>query len=147
MIYLGLDPGKSGAIVAIDGGDISFIKNDNTERDLSDWLDDLLHPYKDARATIEQVHSMPKQGVASSFKFGQSYGFLRGLLIAHRIAFETVTPSKWQGYMKCRTKGNKNITKAKAQELFPAHKWTHATSDAVLLAEYGKRTHLTEVAE
>lgn len=34
-----------------------------------------------------------------------------------------------------------NVTKAKAQELFPKEKVTHATADALLLATYCKRTH------
>ncbi|WP_372897583.1 hypothetical protein [Stieleria sp.] len=141
MIYLGVDPGASGAIVAINGNEITHARNDWTERDISDWLIQF-EPDNEDRcfATLEQVHSMPKQGVASSFKFGMSYGFLRGLLVAHQIAFETVTPAKWQQVMRCRSKGDKNVTKARAQELFPAHKWTHRTADAVLLAEYGRRT-------
>jgi hypothetical protein len=36
------------------------------------------------------------------------------------------------------TKGNKNITKQKAQELFPGIKVTHAIADALLIATYGK---------
>ena len=82
---------------------------------------------------------MPKQGVASTFKFGQSFGFLQGILIAAEIPFELVTPQKWQRYLGCRTKGDKNITKARAQELFPDIKCTHAVSDALLIAEYGRR--------
>ena len=144
MIYLGVDPGKSGAIVAIIDDDIVHARNDWTERDVSDWLSDVMAPDEDALpqrvyATLEQVSAMPKQGVSSTFKFGQSYGFLRGLLIAHHIRFETVTPAKWQAAMKCRSGGDKNVTKARAQELFPDHKWTHRTADAVLLAEYGRR--------
>ncbi|QDV86961.1 hypothetical protein [Planctomycetes bacterium TBK1r] len=141
MIYLGVDPGASGAIVAIDGNEIMHARNDWTERDVSDWLS-AFEPLKDdyCFAILEQVSAMPKQGVSSTFKFGRSYGFLRGLLIAHRIPFETVTPAKWQQVMRCRSKGDKNVTKARAQELFPTHKWTHRTADAVLLAEYGRRT-------
>lgn len=143
MIYLGVDPGASGAIVAIDGDEIVHARNDWTERDVSDWLDNLKMSHEfDApllHATLEQVSAMPKQGVSSTFKFGMSYGFLRGLLIAHQIPFETVTPVKWQQVMRCRSRGDKNITKARAQELFPSHKWTHRTADAVLLAEYGRR--------
>ena len=144
MIYLGVDPGASGAIVAIDGAMISHARNDWTERDISDWLRNLAVASSDSstagvHATLEKVSAMPKQGVTSTFKFGQSYGLLRGLLIAHYIPFDTVSPMKWQAYMQCRTGGDKNITKRRAQELFPAYKWTHRTADAVLIAEYGRR--------
>jgi hypothetical protein len=37
------------------------------------------------------------------------------------------------------TKGDKNVSKRKAQELFPQLKITHATADALLLAEFGRR--------
>lgn len=95
----------------------------------------------DAFAIIESVHSMPKQGVASSFKFGRSYGFLRGCLIASGIPFEEVTPQRWQKELGCLSKGNKNVTKARAQQLFPSLKITHATADALLLAEYARRLY------
>ena len=147
MIFLGADPGKSGAIAAIDesGNHIEHIENSETEADVSEFL---LHIYcdnkcprgaLDLRAILEQVSAMPKQGVSSTFKFGQSYGFLRGLLIVHGIPFETVTPAKWQLVMRCRSKGDKNVTKARAQELFPQVKVTHAIADALLLAEYCRR--------
>jgi Holliday junction resolvasome RuvABC endonuclease subunit len=90
-------------------------------------------------AWIEDVHSLPKQGVASTFKFGKSYGFLLGLLTALKLPYQTVTPVKWQSALKCRSKGDKNVTKAAAQRLWPQEKWTHALADAALIAEYGRR--------
>jgi hypothetical protein len=41
------------------------------------------------------------------------------------------------------TKGDKNITKRKAQELFPEIKITHAIADSLLIAEYGRRVWST----
>lgn len=145
MLYIGVDPGASGAIAVLyDEHDAPAThKNDCTERDL--WV--FINRCKVLKeldgkwfAYIERVHSMPKQGVASSFKFGQSYGFLRGLLIACGIPFEEVSPVKWQTAMGCRSGGNKNVTKARAQQLFPNVKVTHANADALLLAEYCRRT-------
>lgn len=141
MIFIGVDPGGSGAIAVIHDGVVEFIKNDSTERDLYEWLCDYgLADGYGSHAVIERVHSMPKQGVSSSFKFGQSYGFLRGLLIASRIPFAEVSPVKWQTAMACRTGGDKNVSKARAQQLFPNVKITHANADAILLAEYARRT-------
>lgn len=142
MIYIGIDPGKSGAIASMTCARgcspvVSFIKCSDTEHELSDFLMGASTP--STFAFIEQVSAMPRQGVSSTFKFGQSYGFLRGLLVAHRIPFETVTPAKWQGFMRCRSGGDKNVTKAAAQRLFPDVKVTHANADALLLAEYARR--------
>ena len=155
MIFLGIDPGQSGGIAAL--GLMSgpwASKFAETERDLfaqvvacgHDSREDIwveLWPTKprlDVFAVIERVHSMPKHGVTSSFKFGQSYGFLRGLLIASGIPFEEVTPQKWQKAMGCLSRGDKNVTKRRAQQLFPELKITHAIADALLIAEYGRRT-------
>jgi hypothetical protein len=43
----------------------------------------------------------------------------------------------WQKALGCLTKGDKNITKRKAQEMFPGIKVTHATADSLLIAHYG----------
>ena len=139
MIYLGLDPGKSGAIAAIDGDGepIGHIKLTSTDHDVSTWLLDISEGV--TFAALGRVHSMPKQGVASSFKFGRSYGFLTGLLTAAQIPFDLFTPQKWQAAMRCRTGGDKNVTKAAAQRLFPRIKIIHAIADAYLLAEHARR--------
>ena len=138
-IIIGIDPGRSGGLACIGPGDqdVQTYKLDNTDRDVYEKLKEFVAAAE--FAFLEKVHSMPKQGVASTFKFGQSFGFLQGILIASEIPFELVTPQKWQGYLGCRTRGDKNITKARAQELFPGVKCTHAISDAILIAEYGRR--------
>ena len=79
------------------------------------------------------------RGSVASFKVGQSYGFLRGCLIAIGIPFEEVTPQKWQQVMGCRTKGDKNISKARAQQLWPTEKVIHQTADGMLIAEFCRR--------
>ena len=149
MIYIGIDPGQSGGIAKIstgaDGrmgdltGDITLVAAmPKTEQDI--WMLLADDPILAGRfAFIEKVHAMPKQGVSSTFKFGRNYGFLRACLIAAGIPFDEVSPVKWQRALGCLTKGDKNITKSKAQQLFPDMKFTHATADAMLLAEYCRR--------
>lgn len=140
-VVFGIDPGKSGAISAIwlsDGEPASFSqKLSETELDAADYF--RAFDLQGSFAVIEIVHAMPKQGVSSSFKFGQSYGFLRGLLTALQIRFVEVRPAKWQKDMQCLTKGDKNVTKAAAQRLWPKLKITHANADSLLLAEWGRR--------
>ena len=92
-------------------------------------------------AVIEQVGPMPGNGVTGMFKFGMNYGFLRGLLTAFDIPFDEARPQKWQKAMGCMSKGDKNVTKAKAQQLHPELKITHATADAILLAEYARAAY------
>lgn len=151
--YIGIDPGLSGAVVTICRGAemmridgqfsvrvqsvVTCIKGNETESDVAGFLRTISEEM--AYAMIESVHSLPKQGIASSFKFGRSYGFLRGLLVALKIPFEEVSPQRWQKAMGCLSRGDKNVTKARAQQLFPQEKITHATADALLIALYCKR--------
>jgi hypothetical protein len=102
---------------------------------------------KNTMAILEQVHSFPKEGVASAFKFGANYGMLVMALTAADIRWEPVAPSKWQrefglvipGKKKLTDTQKKNLHKAAAQRLFPGLKITHAIADALLIAEWGRR--------
>jgi hypothetical protein len=76
-------------------------------------------------------------GVKSAFTFGNGFGHLEMALTAAGIPFERVRPQVWQKALGCLTKGDKNITKRKAQEMFPGIKVTHATADSLLIAHYG----------
>jgi hypothetical protein len=136
--YLGCDPGMSGAVVVLDSAGVAmFIKNAETESDLAQFISDCGD--HSCFGYIERVSAMPKQGVSSTFKFGVSFGFLRGCLISSGIPFEEVTPRKWQAAMGCLSGGDKNVTKARAQQLFPQIKVIHAIADALLIAEFCRR--------
>jgi len=147
MTFIGIDPGASGGIGIIStDGNFAIKFGDKTESDIWNELQPLAADYvAGVFAVIEDVHSMPKQGVSSSFKFGKHYGFLRGLLVASGIAFEPVTPQRWQKAIGCMSRGDKNVTKQKAQQLFPHIKFTHATADAMLLAEYARRSYSSRI--
>lgn len=142
-IYIGIDPGASGGIAGIDehGKPIAYwvLKNLNHHQ-----IHQALWYYRDLpaqeSAMIEKVHAMPKQGVSSTFKFGVSYGVLLSALAAKpAIIYDTVTPHKWQQALCCLSKGDKNVTKARAQAFFPTITMTHAIADAFLIAEYARR--------
>ena len=138
--FIGIDPGQSGSVaVVFPSGNATWIKLDSTDHDIANWLREI-QANSVSVCRIERVSAMPKQGVSSTFKFGRSFGFLQGLLVAFQIPFELVTPQKWQGFMSCRTAGDKNVSKAAAQRLFPSLKITHANADALLIAEYCRRT-------
>jgi crossover junction endodeoxyribonuclease RuvC len=143
-ITIGIDPGASGAIAWIDERGKSCVEK------MPDTLQDLWELVVSislnagtgglgVRAYLEAVSSSPQMGVVSSFSFGRGYGNLEMALTAAGIPFERVRPQVWQKAMGCMTKGNKNISKAKAQELFPDKKIIHATADALLIALYGSR--------
>jgi len=136
--YIGIDPGVSGglAVLTPDGSVELATKWPSTEGDIFRTL--TLFSVC-SFAVLELVRSSPQMGVRSAFTFGQSYGALRMALAAAYIPYLEITPAKWQGDMKCRSKGDKNVTKRRAAELFPTLKVTHATADALLLAYYCRR--------
>lgn len=143
MTYIGIDPGKSGGIAWIDedgGGAVAETMPD-TIKDILDLLCSIPSVVLTSRCAIELVHSSPQMGVKSAFTFGQGYGALLMALTACEIPYTQVAPSKWQRAMQCLTKGDKNVSKRRAQQLFPSLKITHATADALLLAEYCRTTH------
>ena len=91
--YIGIDPGKKG-FACISGPDglrhIPLADEDTFLAALWDLRDE------DVLAVIENVHSMPHQGVASTFAFGQGFGTILGMLKALGIPFSTVPPQRWQ---------------------------------------------------
>jgi crossover junction endodeoxyribonuclease RuvC len=142
MVFIGIDPGVGGGIAMVDehGNVLRAERMPATERDVFDLLYAATCAYEHVlRATLEFVRSSPQMGVKSAFTFGCGYGGLRMALCATGISYTEVTPSKWQGAMQCRSKGDKNVTKRRAQELFPTVKVTHAVADALLLAEFCRR--------
>ena len=142
-IALGVDPGKSGgvALVYADGSAEAYPMPE-TERDVYDLLAELRGRWLSPSplAVLEFVRSSPQMGVTSAFTFGMGYGGLRMALLALHFRVVDVTPAKWQGALGCRSGGDKNKPKARAQALFPGvKKITHKVADALLIAEYGRR--------
>ena len=145
--FLGIDPGANGGMAVIFSHDVdAYSFASMSMYQISDFLEDVSerNPY----TLIENVHSMPGQGVASSFTFGHGFGMLEGFLIGAGIPYDRVTPQKWQkdfGLYKLpdETKtAKKNRHKELAQKLFPTLKVTHATADALLIAEYCRRQNV-----
>jgi len=145
-IFAGLDPGhSSGAIAYCDGtgAPIGAIKLRGTAAKpltTADLLRSLIR-YAPTHAVLERVSAMPKQGVSSTFKFGWSLGCLEALLVASETPHDLVTPAQWQKVMRCRSKGDKSVTKQAAARLFPQVEITNWNADAYLLAEYARRLY------
>ena len=147
--YLGIDPGLSGGIAYVDDdGHANAWPMPATEREILDLLEWLTVPLH-TTATLERVGATPQMGVVSAFTFGKGYGGLLMALTAAGIPFDQVAPVKWQNVMEVRTPKerrvelghkDKNITKRRAEQLFPKIKVTHAIADALLLASYARRT-------
>jgi len=123
-MFIGIDPGQSGAL--------AMINDINEVMELHDWpgdeiqTADLVREIMEAvnqsghkiTAALEYAHSMPKQGVSSTFKFGTNYGIWRGILAANQIPFYIVRPQLWQrGVIKKAQ--DKKPALAAAARIFP----------------------------
>lgn len=93
---IGVDPGKHGAAVLLkENGEIEiydFVDELSAANQIEEWR----RKHDIALVVLEKVHSMPKQGVKSSFSFGMNYGVWRGILAASGLPWELVTPQAWQ---------------------------------------------------
>ena len=138
--YVGVDPGKMGGIAWLTA---RFSRAEGlskmTDRDILDMFVEIKRDWPLCVAMLERVHAMPRQGVASTFKFGRIFGVLQMGLLAAEIPFREVPPHVWQRSLGCLSRGDKNVTKRMAQQIFPSQKVTHAKADALLLAEYCRR--------
>ena len=145
MTTIGIDPGKNGGIAWTHEDGPRVEKMPETLQDLWDLVchitndSAMIYRHTEFRAYIEQVSSSPQMGVKSAFTFGNGFGHLEMALTAAGIPFERVRPQVWQKAMHCMTGGDKNVSKRRAQELFPSMKITHATADALLIAYYGSK--------
>ena len=145
-VFIGIAPGKMGGVAFIYNDNYNVAQCPNTVSEMADELILLndMAPDIQKYAIIEQVHSMPKQGVKSVFTFGQGYGQWLGILATLKIPYIQVSPHKWMKWYPAVPKikkDRKNHLKHLAQQRFPDVKITLATADAMLIANYLRETN------
>lgn len=152
-LYLGIDPGLHGAIAALDGSGavigtwpMPVVGGEVHAAGLADLVRHLICTHTIARAAVEKVSSMPKQGVASTFSFGTGWGMVRGVLATLSVPVQLVAPTLWKKAVLA------GLTHDKTGALrYCASRWPHADlvlpgcrkphdgiADALCLAEYGR---------
>lgn len=140
-IYIGIDPGVGGGIAFLNGDELNVKNCPDDEFGMAEEIS-MCKDIADGTpimACIEMVHSMPRQGVASTFKFGKNYGQWLGILAAHKIPFIDVSPYKWQKHFGTQPKDKgdrKRNLKRIAQQRYPDVKVTLKTADAILICKY-----------
>lgn len=156
--YMGIDPGKKGAIAVLYGSTKQLFKMPVTESDIwaifKSWHNDDGNDTHTI-ALIEHVHSFSGQGVKSMFTFGLGYGGLLIAMTAAGIPFEMVQSKEWQkhfGIVYTKKAGAAKVDRnkvrkelkhkamIKAQRLYPGLDGiTAETADALLIATYHQR--------
>lgn len=143
---LGIDPGKSGGFAIIDDPQPWAVKMPETTRDTIDELRSIRQEGIQI-AFVELVGGYigKAQPASSAFVFGYGTGVIGGALAALGFEVHRVRPQTWQKAFSLKSKPTesktawKNRLKSLAQDIFPHIKVTLATSDALLIAEFGRR--------
>ena len=144
MIYVGVDPGKKGGYAITDGQVMTVYPWDDQE-----FVENMAIAMNTEKcvAAVEKVGAMPGQGVTSMFSFGQSYGFILGVLTAFGIGYQLVPPTVWKrefGLLHTSKQGSVEV----AKRLFPGvsllptdrcRKESDGMADALCICEFARR--------
>ena len=155
MFVLGIDPGLKGALAMWDGEEL-MLYDMPTEKSTgrgSEVVWPVLNQYWDDvffwadHVFLDRVHSMPREGFSSAFKFGTVFGGLRAMTVAKHVPLSLVTPQAWKKAMGV-AQGSKQAAVIRATELFPTYAKDFVgpkggkkdgVADAALIALYGHR--------
>ena len=172
MIIFGIDPGVSGAICALEGGEgriievyemPTMIDGKKNKRQVNgaevtnifkkelinenNRIESSENYEKIAKVVVEHVTAMPGQGVTSMFNFGQSFGVIKGICAALKLPIYFVRPTKWKKHFNL-IKTNKDASRTKVIETYPnissklSRKKDSNKADAILIARYFNDTQL-----
>jgi Holliday junction resolvasome RuvABC endonuclease subunit len=148
-MIIGIDSGYTGAICVLDDV-ISFFdmpltlsKTGKKILDISK-LTEIMRQYVGVAdfVYIESVHAMPSQGVSSTFRFGEAYGILQGVLVALGLNVKYVTPQAWKKQYGL-IGSEKDYARILAIKTFPDYadmlgrKKDNGRADALWIASYG----------
>jgi crossover junction endodeoxyribonuclease RuvC len=150
MKLLGVDPGIHGALVLVeinDGAtprlvdvlDVPVIGAGAKERVNTMLVRDWFAQHQPDHALIERAGSMPKQGVASIFKYARAVGSLETVVTCSDIPYSIIEPAVWKKFHHLPGK-DKEAARQRALQLFPAAhaffslKKHHQRAEAALIA-------------
>lgn len=145
---LGIDPGMEGGAAIysedtlVDVIDLPTAGDGSSKRINAVALRAWILKYSPAHAFIEDVHSMPRQGISSSFRFGRAAGAIEAVVACCGIPYTIVTPQIWKKHYGLKGP-DKEQSRALAVRLFPygaaalARKKDHGRAEAALIASYG----------
>lgn len=98
-VYIGIDPGKDGAIALV-AGDGRFM----SVHDMPDYpprIKEILAVIQpDKYVAIEGQGSRPSQSSVSTFSQAENFGVLKGILYALEIPFEVISPQAWKKQLR-----------------------------------------------
>lgn len=170
MNFIGIDPGLDGgfALIGQSGTDPCVVdipvivrqkgKGKKREYNIAELCNRLRLqtqniPRTSLQAYLESVHAMPRQGTTSMFSMGQGLGIWQALLTALEIPYELITPQAWKKSMLDGTGKDKEASRLKALQMFPALaedlklKKDEGKAESLLIAEYGRRLYNGKISQ
>lgn len=148
-LFIGIDPGKSGGIARISMTSNRVVTEPYSDQALISLCEDIYFgaiEVQEVVCCLEKVGAMPGQGVVSMFSFGQSVGYIKGVLEAFRIPYQEITPQKWKREFGLTS--DKAKSAEVCRKLFPdvnllasprCKKPHDGMAEALLMAEYARR--------
>jgi len=148
MMYLGIDPGAISGAWGLINHHSKYIASGTIPNDEGRILakqlkDDLRQAIgnNDFMVVIEDVHSMPKQGVSSTFKFGRAVGAIQAVTELMNVPWFIVNPQTWKKDMGVTSEKETSLIKARKLWITaPLNlKKNHGVAESLLLAEWLRR--------
>jgi crossover junction endodeoxyribonuclease RuvC len=163
--FLGVDPGKTGALALYDPAaetleieDVPTLNVDGKTLIDETALARLVDAWSGTvrEVWLELVNAMPSvggvrrgMGAQSAFNFGRGYGLIRGVCAANFLPIMDVTPGQWKRALGVpgKVSGGDDAGRLRASQLMPrhAHLWAkrsqHGRADAALIALFAARQH------
>ena len=157
-VTIGIDPGQTGALAVLADGVFSGFYDMPTLPRAAGGLQInavalagklrgvcMVHRGAHVFAVLEQVGAMPKQGVTSTFRFGESFGVVLGVLGALGIPHMHVRPERWKKYLQLSGQ-EKDVARTAAVQRHPSasgglqRKKDVGRADALLIATWAEIT-------
>lgn len=148
-IILGVDPGASGALAFFRPdrpADIEVYDAPVADRQIdAAELARIIRASGATEAIVERVSAMPKQGVASTFKFGMAYGAVLAAVGVLGLPLRQETPGRWKKHF--RLSADKEAARGLAIRTWPgsrdfSRKKDHGRAEAALLVREDGRWRL-----
>ena len=152
-VFIGVDPGLSGAIVVLDSaGELVELADMPTQmtttgrREINAaCLADLLRKYPGAPAAVERVGARPGESATSGFSFGFSQGSILAVLAVLGHPVRLVQPASWKRWAGIPAGADKQASIGVAARLLPTAarhltlKKHDGRADALLIGLYALR--------
>ena len=161
MLFLGIDPGLSGAVAVIWPTGVEFFDTPTMQIKVGASLKNQMDPAAcsllistitkahrdDCLITLEKVAPMPsfkvqrkgeepqeqKMGVTSAFNFGMGFGIWIGVCAASLIPYQLVHPLTWKKFLMRDMQKGKDASRMKASSLYPL-----AAKDLTRVKDHGR---------